>query len=73
MSITKRILGMIAIGMALAFAQGVAAPQARCGWCPSTKCYGSGACMSCVCMSRDHRGGVCVDLDAVPPGAIVLP
>ena len=47
------------------------------GWCPSHKCYGSGTCVNCVCMSSDPLGGARVDISHVPSyearGWVVLP
>lgn len=71
MSATKRILAMVALGLGLAAAQSAAPPSAECGWCPTYKCFGPCG-GDCRCVSTDHRGGRCMDIQLIPPGATLL-
>ena len=46
------------------------------GWCPTYRCFGSGACGSCKCISQDYSGGQCVDVQhaerLIADGAVEL-
>ena len=37
----------------------------HCVWCPDWECWRASHCWECVCMRRDHRGGICVHISSV--------
>lgn len=58
----KLLLGLSIIAGCVTF---YSVKDGECGWCPSYKCFGPCG-GSCVCMSQDHSGGACVDIQRVP-------
>lgn len=70
----KALLSVLAIvGFAVGVTVLTAPRSAECAWCPSYRCYAR-CSADCACVTMGGSpGGMCVSIEAIPAGAVVLP